>query len=54
MLELAELDAIAAETSFSGVVRIDRPDGTEETKAYGLAYRSAWPIARFLAERLAA
>jgi CubicO group peptidase (beta-lactamase class C family) len=35
----SELDAIAAETSFSGVVRVDRADGIEVTKAYGLAHR---------------
>jgi CubicO group peptidase (beta-lactamase class C family) len=34
-----DLDAIAAETSFSGGVRIDRADTTELTKAYGLAHR---------------
>ena len=34
-----ELDAIAAETSFSGVVRIDGPDGVELAQAYGLAHR---------------
>jgi CubicO group peptidase (beta-lactamase class C family) len=37
-LEL-ELDSIAAETSFSGVVRVDRGDGTEIAEAYGLAHR---------------
>ncbi|MGH3136837.1 MAG: serine hydrolase domain-containing protein, partial [Gaiellaceae bacterium] len=37
-LEL-ELDAIAEETSFSGVVRVDRGDRTEIAKAYGLAHR---------------
>ena len=37
-LEL-ELDSIAAETSFSGVVRVDRGDVTEIAKAYGLAHR---------------
>jgi CubicO group peptidase (beta-lactamase class C family) len=34
-----ELDATAWETSFSGVVRIDGPDGVELAKAYGLAHR---------------
>jgi CubicO group peptidase (beta-lactamase class C family) len=34
-----ELDAIAAETTFSGVVRVDSTDGTEVVKAYGLAHR---------------
>jgi CubicO group peptidase (beta-lactamase class C family) len=37
-LEL-ELDSIAAETSFSGVVRVDRGEVTEIAKAYGLAHR---------------
>jgi CubicO group peptidase (beta-lactamase class C family) len=34
-----ELDAIAAETAFSGVVRVDRGDEVVLTKAYGLAHR---------------
>ena len=34
-----ELDAIAAETAFSGAVRIDRSDRVELAKAYGLAHR---------------
>jgi CubicO group peptidase (beta-lactamase class C family) len=34
-----ELDAIAAESGFSGVVRVDRADGVEIAKAYGLAHR---------------
>jgi CubicO group peptidase (beta-lactamase class C family) len=34
-----ELDAIASETTFSGVVRIDRADRVEVEKAYGLAHR---------------
>jgi CubicO group peptidase (beta-lactamase class C family) len=34
-----DLDALAAETRFSGVVRIDREDGTF-VKAYGLAHRA--------------
>jgi CubicO group peptidase (beta-lactamase class C family) len=34
-----ELDAIAAETEFSGVVRVDSTDGVEVAKAYGLAHR---------------
>jgi CubicO group peptidase (beta-lactamase class C family) len=34
-----ELDAIAAETAFAGVVRVDRADGVELAKAYGLAHR---------------
>ena len=39
MFELDELDVIATETSFSGVVRVDRANGTELAKAYGLAHR---------------
>ena len=35
-----ELDAIASETGFSGVVRVDRGDRVEIEKAYGLADRS--------------
>ena len=35
-----ELDVIASETGFSGVVRVDRGDGVEILKAYGLAHRS--------------
>src|SRR3954470_5325342 len=35
-----ELDAIASETGFSGVVRVDRGDRIEIEKAYGLADRS--------------
>jgi CubicO group peptidase (beta-lactamase class C family) len=34
-----ELDALAAETEFSGVVRIDRDDQVELARAYGLAHR---------------
>ena len=34
-----EDEQTAAETSFSGVVRIDGPDGVELAKAYGLAHR---------------
>jgi CubicO group peptidase (beta-lactamase class C family) len=33
------VDRVAAETGFSGVVRIDRGDGAELAKAYGLAHR---------------
>jgi CubicO group peptidase (beta-lactamase class C family) len=36
----SELDAIAAETAFSGVVRVDSSEGTEVAKAYGLAHRA--------------
>ena len=35
-----ELDVIASETGFSGVVRVDRGDRVEIVKAYGLAHRS--------------
>jgi CubicO group peptidase (beta-lactamase class C family) len=35
----AEVDAIAAETQFSGVVRVDRGGRIEVAKAYGLAHR---------------
>jgi CubicO group peptidase (beta-lactamase class C family) len=35
----AELDRVAAETGFSGVVRIDRADETALAKAYGWAHR---------------
>ena len=34
-----ELDAIAVETTFSGVVRVDRADQIVVAKAYGLAHR---------------
>jgi CubicO group peptidase (beta-lactamase class C family) len=34
-----ELDAIASETAFSGVVRVDSANGIEAAKAYGLAHR---------------
>jgi CubicO group peptidase (beta-lactamase class C family) len=34
-----ELDAIASETEFSGVVRVDRGDAIVLAKAYGLAHR---------------
>ena len=34
------VDAIAGETGFSGVVRVDRGDEIELAKAYGLAHRS--------------
>ena len=36
----ADLDAIAADTGFSGVVRVDRGDTAELAKAYGLAHRA--------------
>jgi CubicO group peptidase (beta-lactamase class C family) len=35
----AELDALASETGFSGVVRIDQGERIELAKAYGLAHR---------------
>lgn len=35
-----EIDAVAEETGFSGVVRVDVGDGIELAKAYGLANRS--------------
>ena len=34
-----ELDLIASETAFSGVVRVDSADGVEVARAYGLAHR---------------
>jgi CubicO group peptidase (beta-lactamase class C family) len=34
-----ELDGLAAESAFSGVVRVDRGDRVEVAKAYGLAHR---------------
>ena len=37
------VDRIAAETAFSGVVRVDRGDEVEFVKAYGLAHRG-WEI----------
>lgn len=47
-----ELDALAAETGFSGVVRVDR-DGREElAKAYGLAHRG-WEIPNTVDTRFA-
>jgi CubicO group peptidase (beta-lactamase class C family) len=40
MNDLVEsVDRVAAETGFSGVVRVDRGDGAELVKAYGLAHR---------------
>jgi CubicO group peptidase (beta-lactamase class C family) len=40
MLQLeTEVDAIAAEIAFAGVVRVDRGDTVELAKAYGLAHR---------------
>lgn len=40
---LAALDRLAAETSFSGVVRVDRADEVVFAEAYGLAHRG-WEI----------
>jgi CubicO group peptidase (beta-lactamase class C family) len=37
---LVELDALARESAFSGVVRIDRGDTTEFAQAYGRAHRA--------------
>jgi len=37
----ASVDAVAGETAFSGVVRVDRGDAVELVKAYGLADRAA-------------
>ena len=34
-----DLDRLATETGFSGVVRVDRGDSIELTKAYGMAHR---------------
>jgi hypothetical protein len=36
----AEIDAIAADTQFSGVVRVDRASEVELAKAYGFAHRA--------------
>jgi CubicO group peptidase (beta-lactamase class C family) len=36
----AELDHLAQETAFSGVVRVDRGDHIELAKAYGMAHRA--------------
>lgn len=36
-----QVDRVAAETGFSGVVRVDGPDGAHLAKAYGLAHRGA-------------
>ena len=35
-----EIDRLAAETNFSGVVRVDHPDGVELNRAYGSAHRT--------------
>ena len=44
------VDRIAAETAFSGVVRVDRGDEIEFAKAYGLAHRG-WGIANTIDTR---
>jgi len=36
---VGDLDALATETSFSGVIRVDRADEVEVARAYGLAHR---------------
>ena len=36
-----EVDRVAAETDFSGVVRVDRGDDVEFAKAYGMAHRGS-------------
>jgi CubicO group peptidase (beta-lactamase class C family) len=46
------LDRIAAETGFSGVVRVDRGDEIHLIKAYGLAHRG-WGIANTVDTRFA-
>jgi CubicO group peptidase (beta-lactamase class C family) len=51
MLE-QELDALAAETGFSGVLRVDREGRTEIAKAYGLAHRG-WEIPNTVETRFA-
>jgi CubicO group peptidase (beta-lactamase class C family) len=47
-----ELDALAADTGFSGVVRVDRGGGIELAKAYGFAHRG-YEIPNELDTRLA-
>jgi CubicO group peptidase (beta-lactamase class C family) len=47
-----ELDELAAQTGFSGVVRVDRADGIVVAKAYGLADRR-WEIPNELDTRFA-
>ena len=46
------VDRIAAETAFSGVVRVDRGDEIQLVKAYGLAHRG-WGIANTVDTRFA-
>jgi CubicO group peptidase (beta-lactamase class C family) len=48
----SELDGLASETGFSGVVRIDRGDRVELARAYGLAHRG-YGIPNALDTRLA-
>jgi CubicO group peptidase (beta-lactamase class C family) len=38
---LRDLDSLAAETSFAGVVRVDRSGGVVVERAYGLAHRGS-------------
>jgi len=47
-----ELDALAAETRFSGIVRVDRNGRTLFEKAYGLAHRG-WAVPNTIDTRLA-
>ena len=46
------VDRIAAETAFSGVVRVDRGDEIQLVRAYGLAHRG-WDIANTIDTRFA-
>jgi CubicO group peptidase (beta-lactamase class C family) len=46
------VDSIAAATGFSGVVRVDRGNGVELAKAYGLAHRG-WEISNTVDTRFA-
>jgi CubicO group peptidase (beta-lactamase class C family) len=39
LIDASDLDALAAETGFSGVVRVDRGGRAELARAYGLAHR---------------
>ena len=48
----SELDALAAETAFSGVVRVDRADQVVVAKAYGLADRR-WELPNEIDTRFA-
>ena len=46
------IDAVAHATSFSGVVRVDRAEGTVFVQAYGLADRARGVVHRAHAERV--